>query len=251
MFKITIPPLINGNNYKVSKVRYIIASDPSFNNVIEDVTKEQDIYEYITELDFINNNIYYVRVIFHFTDGTQSNPSKPIVVTKDSNGVLLNNNIIKTPVLTIEEDINNTPLGNFRITTSPFELVAGNGIHKYTYWEIRDMFNNLVWSRHKDSSNLYNIWLPDNILEPNKAYILKAKYVTNTGGHSNWGRLYIKSNKDDQVCNPKALNHTIQELKYVIDMQMREIVALNYITAMNNINTTIFSNMYNTLENGK
>jgi len=251
MFRITIPPLINNNNYKVSKIRYMIASDPSFTNIIEDVTKEQDIYEYITELDFTNNDIYYVRVIFYFADGTQSNPSKPIVVTKDSNGVLLNNNIIRTPVLTTEEDINNTPLGNFKITTSPFELITGNGEHRYTYWEIRDLFNNLIWSRYKDSSNLYSIWLPDNILEPNKAYILKAKYVSNTGGHSNWGRLYIKSNKDDQVCNPNALEHIIQELKYVIDLQMREIVALNYVTSMNHSSTTISTDMYNLLQNGK
>lgn len=246
MFKITIPPLVDNQNYQVTKVRYQIATSPTFDSgdILVDVTKDTDIYEYLSDLDFVNNEVYYVRVKFYFSDNTESKWSKAIVVTKDSEGILINNVTIKTPVLQGDIDVDNCPLGNFKIHSDPFKLITGTGKHKYTYWEIRDLFGNLVWSRYKDRVNLTSIWIPDHILESNKGYIIQAKYVSDTGGHSNWGRLYVKTTSEDVTCGSKKYENIIEELNYVIDFQLRQITAMTICASMSGVECPIPDDLY-------
>jgi len=246
MFKITIPPLVDNTNYKVTKVEYQISTTPAFEDgdILVDVTKEENIYEYLSDLSFTNNEVYYVRVKFYFDDGTESKWSKAIVVTKDSEGVLINNVTIKTPELKANIDPNNCPLGNFKVITSDFKLILGNGKHKYTYWEIRDIFGNLVWSRHKDKVNLTSILIPDHILESNKSYIIQAKFVSDTGGHSNWGRMYVKTTEEDVTCGSDKYMNVIEELNYVIDIQLRQMTALIVCASMSGVECPIPDDLY-------
>jgi len=246
MFKITIPPLVGNENYQVTKVRYQISTTPAFEDgdILVDVTKDTDIYEYLSDLSFVNNEVYYVRVKFYFSDDTESNWSKAIVVTKDSEGILINNVTIKTPKIEANIDPKNCPLGNFKLTTSDFKLILGSGKHKYTYWEIRDLFNNLVWSRYKDKVNLTSIWIPDHILQSGKGYIIKVKHVSDTGGHSNWGRLYVKTTEEDVTCGSDKYKNVIEELNYVIDFQLRQMTALTICASMSGVECPIPDDLY-------
>jgi hypothetical protein len=193
MFRISIPPLDTGNDYKHTATSWQVASDPEFNNLlVNDVKDETNLTEKMIDLPLHKDDLYYVRMKLHFDDGSSTSWSKPIIVTKDMDGFSVNNTIVGTPEIISEYDPHNFPLGGFNLKTSDFVLFTGTGNHRFTDWRIEDINGNLIWER-RNTTNLTEIRMPSRILETGKTYIIKARYRTDTNAFSNWSKLIVNT----------------------------------------------------------
>jgi len=199
MFIIEIDKVETGGSIQHTKTSWQVSLTPGFedNNVVfESLEDEENLTSIMVPLSLDDDDLYYSRTKIHFSDGTESDWSKPNVITKYATGFNFNDTVIVTPQLSVDFDIRNAPLGGFKVTSSEFRLFSGIGSHKFTTWIIEDDNGNQVWSRMNDKYNLTSVRIPNNILLPGRMYTIKAMYITDTNAYSNYGRLKIITNPD-------------------------------------------------------
>ncbi len=136
------------------------------------------------------DQIVFARVKINFSNDTASDWSRPITLSECQKGFKLSNTIVVTPEVLLYDAVLDIS-GNLKIGTTEFRLYAGTGKHLSTTWEISTMFGDIVWSRDDDEDNLLSITIPDNKLEKNKLYVVKAKHKTDTNTYSNYGRRIV------------------------------------------------------------
>jgi len=168
------------------------ATGVSDNDVIEvDDRDKLRLYEF--NLDFENNDVYFITYDLYYNDVTHSGWARPLMVTRDTDGYSHNDVEVLTPILSVTTDPNNAELGGFMVSTTPFRTYLGTAIHKYTSWYIEDYTGNVIWKREKDDVNLTTIRIPANILDINSLYTIKAIHFSNGMVPSNPGKLIIKT----------------------------------------------------------
>jgi len=193
MFRVSIPPLDTGNDYKHVATSWQVSDDPQFKNLLVDDQKDKDNLTEITfDLPLTKDDKYYVRVKMHFDDDSETDWSKPIIITKDMDGFSVSNTIIGTPELSVDFNPKTCPLGGFTVNASDFILFTGTGSHRFTDWRIEDINGKLIWER-KNTTNLTSIRIPSRLLTPGKTYIIKARYRSDTNAYSNWGKLIVNT----------------------------------------------------------
>jgi len=199
MFIIEIDKIETGSNITHDKTSWQVSLTPGFeddNIVFESIDDSTNLTSIKVPLPLGDNDLYYSRTKIHFSDGSESNWSRPNVITKNATGFNFNDTIVITPAVSIDFNINAVPLGGFRVKASEFKLFSGIGKHKYTNWLIEDDKGNQVWSKLNDKHNLTSIRIPQNLLLPGRMYTIKVMYVTDTNAYSNYGRLKIVTSAD-------------------------------------------------------
>jgi len=197
MFIIEIDKIETGSDIKHDKTSWQVSLTPGFeddNIVFQSLEDTDNLTSIRVPLPLSDEDLYYSRTKIHFSDGTESDWSKPNVITRNATGFNFNDTIIVTPRLSVDFDVRNTPLGGFLVKSSEFRLFSGIGSHKFTTWIIEDDRGNQVWSRTNDKHNLTSIRIPNNILMPGRMYTIKAMYITDTNAYSNYGRLRVVTN---------------------------------------------------------
>lgn len=105
----------------------------------------------------------------------------------DQEGYKFSNVIVSTPYIKTEINTSNLNTNYLKVTLEGFQVLLGAGKHKYTTWDFVDDTGKTVFKREKDEDNLTEILVPYDIFESTKLYLLKAKFVTDTNGYSNYG----------------------------------------------------------------
>ena len=208
MFIIEIDKIETGSDVKHDKTSWQISLTPGFeddNIVFESLEDSDNLTKIRVSLSLDDEDLYYSRTKIHFSDGDESDWSKPNVITKHATGFNFNDTIVVTPKISVDFDTRSTPLGGFNVKATEFKLFSGIGKHKFTTWIIEDDRGNQVWSRNNDRYNLISIRIPNNILMPGKMYTIKVMYVSDTNAYSNYGRLRVITNSD-LVRDPAYLN---------------------------------------------
>jgi len=201
MFVVNIPPLVNNDKVKHYATSWVVYKDKDLTETVyESLEDTEDLYKKIINLDLNDDTVYYVRTKFHFLleDGSkkETNWSRPVIVTKGSEGISSNNSLILTPKLELDINPNNVPLGSFKVTSSEYRDLMSNTKHVSSEWVIEELLGDVVWTSGEDKNNLTSIILPDDILKPDKAYFIKVRYKNNFGNYSNWGTIVIKTRKE-------------------------------------------------------
>ena len=143
------------------------------------------------ELNVPPEQLVYARVKIHFSDGTTSEWSRIISLSECMKGFKLSDTIVVSPKLYVNGSPTDIPYQELEVTTDPFTLYAGVGVHKSTTWEVTTLTGELLWSRIKDEDNLTSIRLPSHIFRDNAAYVIKATHSTNTNADSLPGRVTV------------------------------------------------------------
>lgn len=143
------------------------------------------------------DEVVYCRYRYLFDSKTQptGNPdfyieeqwSRISSIRGDQSGVKIDNIVIATPRLTITDTTESILDRKITVKVDGFKVLMGSGEHKYTTWEIVDSNGNKVFSREKDVDNVKSIDIPMSIFQQGKLYSVKAKFVTDTNGESNYG----------------------------------------------------------------
>ena len=202
MFIIEIDKIETGGKIKHNKTSWEVSLTPGFedsNIIFKSLEDEVNLTRISVPLPLNDDDLYYIRTKVYFSDGSESDWSRPSIITKYSTGFNFNSTIVVTPQLSVDFDIRSAPLGGFLIKSSEFKLFSGVGNHKATTWIIEDDKGNQIWGKVNDEFNLTSIRVPYNILTPGKLYTIKAMYLTDTNIYSNYGRLRI-------ICNPDLIN---------------------------------------------
>ena len=197
MFILEIDKIDTGSNVKHVKTSWEVSLTPGFeqdNIVFESLEDDKNLTRIRVPLPLSENDLYFSRTKVHFSDGSESDWSKPNVITREATGFNFNDTIIVTPTLQVDFDPRNAPIGGFKVEGSEFKLFSGIGKHKYSTWIIEDDRGNQVWSRINDKDNLTSIRIPRGILNPGKMYVIKVMYISDTNAYSNFGRLRIITN---------------------------------------------------------
>lgn len=123
---------------------------------------------------------------------TLSEPSTVVSIFGDQDGFKLDNVVVTTPY--VKEDLTitsgvNVLYNTAKFTISGFNVILGAGKHGYTTWTIRDTNNNVIFNRKNDKDNLTDIEFPLRWFDRNKLYIVEAKFITDTNGHSRYGKI--------------------------------------------------------------
>jgi len=200
MFTINIPPLVSNDQIKHYATSWVVYKDKELTDkAYESLEDTDDLYKKIVNLTLDENTIYYVRTKFHFKleDGTkkETNWSRPVIVTKGSEGISSNNSLILTPKLELNVNPNDVPLGSFKITSSPYRDLTSNAKHIASEWIIEEVAGDVIWTTGEDKNNLTTIIVPDDKLQPDRAYILKVRYKNSFNNYSNWGSIIVKTRK--------------------------------------------------------
>ena len=170
----------------------IKASNVSQDNVIEVDTRDLlRVFEF--NLNFENTDVYYVTYDIWYNDVTSAGWARPNMVTRDTDGYSRNDVEVITPTLEVTTDPNNAELGGFRVLTSKFKTFLGSGVHKYTSWFIKDFTGNVIWKQERSNVNLDSIRIPNNILDIDNIYVIKAIHFSDGNVPSNPGKLIIKT----------------------------------------------------------
>ena len=175
-----------------NKDRIIQASGVEKDNVIEtDNRNLLNVFEF--NLNFEEHDVYYVTYDIWHNDVTHAGWARPNMVTRDTDGYSSNDVEIITPKLQITTDPNNAELGGFTIKTSEFQTFIGTATHKFTTWIIEDYTGNVIWKRERDAANLTSIRIPNNILNIDSLYVIKAIHFSSSNVPSNPGKMIIKT----------------------------------------------------------
>jgi len=175
---------------------YQIALSPNFEDdeLVEDIKKDtENLYGRTFDLDFNAYEVYYGRVKLHFDDDSYYGWTRPIMLTKDSDGCSCNNTIIATPKVWIEGDNDHCDLGGFKVHSSEFKVYDGHSTHRYTDWVIKTVDGSVIYQSLKNFDDLTSIRVPNGVLDPDKIYVIEVTYVSSDNNKSNVGKLIIKT----------------------------------------------------------
>jgi len=180
-------------SWEVSKIPNF--TDPAY-VILSDLQDTTNILEYRLSYDLQPSEPLYVRTKYHFSGGGASNWSRIIPLNADQIGIKLSSTVVMTPIpkVKVNYDANNN--GTMVISTPTMKLYAGTGTHKSTSWEIVDTNGVIIFSRVNDIDNLTSISIDANLINSNKAYIVKVKHTTNTNSSSNYGKVTINQNSN-------------------------------------------------------
>lgn len=231
MFRIELPALVADVD-ALTSIRWQVANDNSFdsNVIIIDENKREDMFFLDVNLPLEYGNVYYLRTMFIFSDGTDTGWGSTLEITKDSQGLNTASTIIITPEITITANENSVPLGDFNIKLSKYTLFTGIGKHLYTDWRILDTEGNIVWESKHDTYHKETIRVPADTLDIERSYRIEARYVSDTGARSYYGKLYINTitNQDRVVYGNNVgdsdLNQDLELLLLNINNNMYKII---------------------------
>lgn len=151
-----------------------------------------------TDLEISLDDVYYFRYQLIY-DSISSPSTSPDNYTKDSfsiissvygdqEGFKFDHIVITTPRISLQENNDDVLNSSVKITLSNFKVLVGSGKHKYTTWIIESSDGREIFRREKDEDNLTEIKLETDLFQSGKLYIIKAKFITDTNGESNYGR---------------------------------------------------------------
>lgn len=162
------------------------------------------------EID-IKSNIYvrYALIYRNKTDGTEIQDNFSVISSLhgDQEGYKFSNVIVTTPYVKTEINTSNLNTNYLKVTLEGFQVLLGYGKHKYTTWDFVDDSGKSVFKREKDEDNLTEILIPYDIFDSTKLYLLKAKFITDTNGYSNYG-CYVLNN-----LTTEKLQYDLQPIK--------------------------------------
>lgn len=179
-----------------------VSADTTFEgtSLLEDIDQSTTmLYELVSTLPLTEDDIYYVRTKYYFSNNTETYWTRPSIITQDSEGFSISTVIINTPVITVDVSSYDSPLGGFKITGNPISFYSGSGTHESTDWKIETTDGDTVWKKIKDKHNLTKIRIPTNTLKPNKSYLIKVRYNSNVNVSSNYARLGLNTRKELEV----------------------------------------------------
>ena len=224
MYKIILNEIKEKYNVKPIDVAYYqIAVDQSFskNKTILTLMKYDNYFTLDIELDFSYRNQYYIRGKYEYEDGTETDWSTPVVITKDSLKIFYEDIIIKPPVIEIDGTLEQLKYGGFTINVKGFKVENGVAKHIATDYVIKDFANRIIWSSMNDKNNLNSIMVPNNVIQGIDPYHVYCRFVTDRG-YSSWRKVTISLKglqiPDNMRCEEKIkyyerfINRLLQEL---------------------------------------
>jgi len=176
-----------------------IATTKDFENdiMVESLNDEENLLEYHVLNKIEEDQVVFARVKIHFDNDTETEWSRPITLSEYQKGFKLSNTIVVTPELFIDDSIVDVRLEELEVRTNEFSLYAGVGKHMATSWTIETATGTKVWERLEDKDNLTSIRIPENTLQDNKFYVIKARHISDTNTSSNPGKITISTGLKD------------------------------------------------------
>lgn len=155
------------------------------NIIAESLNDKTNLYEFKVSADIEDNTPLYGRHKMHISKNgvpLEAQWSRICPFNSNMKGLKINNFLVKTPKLTAT-----TYEGNLSVKGSAFTMFSGAGSHASTHWAVRSSHGEDVFVRNNDRTNLTSLELA-NIVEPNKAYVVEAKYVNEFNNESFKGK---------------------------------------------------------------
>ena len=155
------------------------------NIVVESLNDTNNLLEFKANIDIDDYTPLYGRHKMHLSkNGTPLDVQWSRICPFNSNmkGLKINNFLVKTPKL-----IATTTEQNLDVKGSGFSMFSGAGNHACTHWALRSSYGEDIFVRKNDRTNLTSLHL-DNVIEPNKAYVVEANYVNEFNNESFKGK---------------------------------------------------------------
>lgn len=182
--------------------RIQVASQTDFENgeLLADKTVKSpsDIRRIPIDIEIDPNSCIYVRHAFLFRNKTTGqerfNPFGLITPVKgNQQGFKFNDIILTTPYVTTEVNTSDVNTSYCKVNIEGFKTLVGVGKHIATDWLFVDDNGVTVYQREMDKDNLTSILVPYNLFDSTKMYFLKARFITDTNGYSNYGMYLLNS----------------------------------------------------------
>lgn len=149
-------------------------------------------------LEISLDDVYYFRYQLIY-DSVSAPTNNPDLYTKDvfsviasiygdQEGFRYDHIIISTPLVTAKEETGVLGNNNLIINATGYKTIVGSGKHKYTTWVVETSDGEEILRREKDRDNLESVSIPMSIFKAGKLYALKAKFISDTNGESNYGK---------------------------------------------------------------
>lgn len=175
-----------------------------------------DITAPYTEIEVDSDRVIYIRYRLLFD--SKSNPTNRlesfetsdwsrISSTSSRDSYTLNNIIISTPSIFMEQSTGSILEENIKFNVDGYLVIKGDGAHTSTSWYVEDNDGNILYKREKDVDNKTSIQLPSKLFSEDKIYVVKAKFHNELGGESNLGAF---------IYNPNITNLSNFELKPIL-----------------------------------
>lgn len=211
MVTVKLRPWVIIGNINHIKTRWQIASDASFNNVLDDIESNDYLDAYYSPINTVIGVRYYARAMRYFDNNTDSGwlPYISFLAKKEDNGVYLSTDIkIDTPMVYVnkKEVIGDNP--TITISTSKFRGV-GDG-HYSTHWIVENGIGEVIYTKLNDTVNKTSIVIDksDFDLELNRYNNIVFKAVHNSGldVESSIGEVTINNTNFNFEVRNKMLN---------------------------------------------
>jgi len=212
MYKIVLTDLQKKYNIKPIDIAYYqIAIDDSFNKdkTILTLVKREDYFVLDIALDFNYSEKYYISGKYEYEDGVMTEWSEPVVITRNSLKVVYEDMIIKPPKIELIGSLEQLKYGGYIIKANGFRCVNGDARHTATDYIIKDYAGRTLWSSLNDKEHLYNIKVPDNVLQGIDPYYIYVRFVTDRGT-SPWRRVKVST---DSIQIPENISCD-EKIKY-------------------------------------
>jgi len=171
--RLTVDPPNSELTHEATSWQVSTTTQFTTNMLINVVRDEVNLLEYVTDIDIGDNDTVYIRSKYHFDTG-DSNWSRVISLHGKQSNLALSDTIVETPNVSIDIDYSNNVDGELIVSTSPFQLYAGGGMHKSTSWRIHDLDGRVLYERERDIDNLVKLKIPN--IDPERAKVISAQH---------------------------------------------------------------------------
>lgn len=164
------------------------------NILAESLNDTTNLFEFKVNVDIEDNIPLYGRHKMHISKNgvpLEAYWSRICPFNSNMKGMKVNNFMVRTPKLSAT-----TVEGALDATGGNFSMFSGTGEHYSTHWALRSSYGEDVFVRNNDRTNLTSIHL-DNVIEPNLAYVVEAKYVNEFNNESFRGKDLILNFSSD------------------------------------------------------
>lgn len=233
--RINPPTTPNDNSFSHASTSWKVSKNPDMADgpdillAAYDDTVNKLTYDF--QYDIAHDEVLYCSVKVKFTNGEESNWSRPITIDSTMSGYKISSTLIITPEVSLDAKIYGEADKYVDVKISNMFMYMGTDTWESTSWRITDTSGNVKWERAKDKDNKVGIRIPLNNFVHNKSYIVMAKHEGSTGTSSNYGKSIF-------TLSPKILpNFTIDTSEFIYTN------ALNFVKITHNRKDNV-ENMY-------
>ncbi len=179
---LTPPPL--PLNITLVGTTWLISKDKMFTDLSLDILRSEndlvDLLEKDIPYNIGLNEVIFIKVKFHFSNGSIGEFSETMMINHDLTTNNNNINILFTPSIYIDDNLDDVNLNRLTIKTKPMTFFKGSGQHVSTNWKVLTTSGEVLFNRENDIDNLESISLDKNVVRDQSVVVVTAVYNTDS-----------------------------------------------------------------------